>query len=591
MTKTTQLSVFLVSSLLLLIGLTNCVPQQDVNPNGGAKALSISKDEVTFANTGGQEKVGIETGGAAWDFFANTTEDWLKVSKEGDDVVIAVSENKSADDRTATLVISSSGMNRSINIRQSSADVVFSLSDNNELMLPAQGGLKVIAVESNSSSWQLQPLSDEVNWLALRGGNGQSDMLIVEAQPNPSFEVRTAEVEVVLSNGTKKPIVIKQAGVAKYLLPYDQDWRVYSEYSLIKYEQERGSVMQMYSFPQEGDTFSDPTDGQVVFNTSSTVMPLLIYKTTLIDPKYNQAVFKLMYKDKENPVEIEEYAEFLKSNDYEELGTQQPEKKRNFMRKDEKAIAVIDFNPAYGEYALVGFVPVYPQEKEYPTFSVLPRGIKGKLYSTVFNKADKKLKDVESLEQSQGSVVKAKMMDEKDETIVSKILFEAKASDDPEEETLRLYSFYPDDPKKTTQPEYVGSVNEFILFFKDYTKAVYRKPKKAGWEVTDEFYSLLKKEGYQYVTTSGETQLYRRDSDGVAEILHITYEEDITDQLMGGNPHVQIGYFQRLLSELNSNSNLNPSRQSSYPEYQFRIGKSGEYQLTLSEGSSPMLRK
>lgn len=596
MTKITQLSIYLVGSLLLLVGLTNCVPNQDINAKGDVTTLSISKGDVTFANTGGQEKITIETNSDAWDFFTNTTEEWLKVAKEGDNALISVSENKTADDRTATLVISANGVNKNISIKQSSADVIFTLSENNELVLPAQGGIKIVAVESNNASWRLEPLASEIEWLSIKGGNGQSDMLVIETTTNPSFEARTAEVIATLSNGTKKLISIKQIGTAKYLLPFDQDWREYSEYNLIQHEQARGSVMQQYAFPQKGDAFSSPKKGKIIFNTSSSVMPLLIYTTTIIDPKYEQSILKLIYKDTENRVEIDEYAAFLVKNNYEETPSRQPEKRRHFIRKDGKAIAIIDFDPAYGDFALVGFVPVYPQEQAYATFSVLPKGANGKVYDTVFNKKDKKLDDVLRLEKSLGSTEKArKMNDAPYDQEIENILFEPKANQQlkTEEENLRWYGFYHHTQSKIQfAPEYLGSVNEYILFFKEYTRAVYLKPKNSGWDVTEEFHKLLKKEGYSFLRNLNGTQLYLKEIKDAKEVLHVTFSNNINDPIMGGNPHVQIGYFQIPNEKEGSSAKPNFSSHK-YPEYQFTRLKSGEYQLILIEGdnTSPLFQK
>lgn len=572
MKKIRLLSVFLASSLLLLLGLMSCVPNKDVSDGKEEITLNLDKEEITLANSGGQEKISVNTNSSQWDFYVNTNESWLQVSKEGNELLVSVAANPNMEKRTATLVVFAGGTSEKLSITQSSADLVFSFSEDDSLELPSQGGLKLVEIKSNSKSWKLSPLDASIDWLTVKGGDN-SEVFVLEAKPNSSFDVRTASIEVELSNGAKKLMTINQLGQAKFLLPFDQEWREYSEYNLIKYEQKRGSIMNQYMFPQV-DTWGEATPGKIVFSTSSSVMPLIIYTTSFNDPKYGQAVLKLMYADPENRVEVEEYAKFLTDNNFVEISpSSTPEKTRNFARIDEKAIVIIDFDPAHADYALVGFVPIYPQEQEYATFPALPRGANGKVYD-LLNKEDKKIEDVLALEEATGGIEDGRVSNQFDETQVAKILFN-ESPVKPEDEDMRLYSFYVSSSKKNFPDEYLGSVNEILFFFKNYTQAVYLKPKNSGWDTTNEFYELLEKEGYRYQGKNGETQLYiKRVDPEIVEVLHVTYDQD--EQILGGHGRAEIGYFQFFDNTIEVKSS--PNKLSSL-KYQFKLNKEGEYSL------------
>lgn len=524
------LSVAMV--LCVLIGITSCVPRQDVSDDIEALPLEVSKSDLSFANTGGSETVTVNTK-SKWSFISNVPENtWLQLSQNGNNLEVSVTPNLSGDTRSASVIILAGRDQSKVTVTQSSADFVLDFSKE-EVVFSSKGGLQTVDVTTNASSWTFEPIPEEANWLSIKSGNG-AGVVYLEAAKNDSFDARTVNLIVTGKTGEKRLLSVKQMGVTKYFLPYEPQIP-YRVVDLFTFEQNRGNILQSYSDPEAPNRFNpDGSPGYALYVTTSDYMPMISYvQNSLSDLKYSEVRMILVYDDPTNPVEMDDYIALLKDNGYNEVETQS-DIYLKFLKND-RTMSVQYQRLSDG--GILKFQPQYPQTKKLPTFGKLPEGPTGLL--ALLNKPDKKEKDVDNFETANGGHLEHEGKYEGEDNTQLKLFSTGLKGD--EEAGYHMFFFYGAKDSADT-PEMLNSIKEIAFFYPNPDLAI-RTVGSLNF-VTDEYEELLTAQGYSLIQSKdGKLFFYGKPVENNMLLIHYFQKVQYSDIYDGTHPALNVGYF------------------------------------------------
>ena len=189
---------------------------QDKNPE--AKPLQELKvsEPGQFGAKGGEQTITV-TATAAWSISKSVESDWLAVKPESGNagtvqVTLTVAENTSTGLRTATLIVKSGELTKSINVSQSAANPVISI-DASSLKFASVSASKSFKITANTS-WTV---ASDQTWCSVSPASGSGDSSVtVNVEENTSTAERTATI-MVKSDAGNKTINVTQSGVAAVL--------------------------------------------------------------------------------------------------------------------------------------------------------------------------------------------------------------------------------------------------------------------------------------------------------------------------------------------------------------------------------------
>ena len=530
--KTKQVLLWLTLVSLLTLG--GC--KSDSTPDDSSVGnVSVSNTALTFANNGGSQDITV-TGSKEWTYIANVPEgQWLTLTQSEDKLTVKVAPNQLGAQRTATIVIIGCKNNKKISIIQSAAEAKISFGNTDEITLTNKEESRMVTVETNTQSWSLEPLPTDVDWLRVTA-SGDNHILILKTSANHSYEARTATIIAKTENGEQFALKVTQKGVEKYILPYVPG-ETYRTIDMMNFERERGNILQAYQQPGYDTLKDEPINGITQYITSSDVMPVLVYVQELGDPKYTVAQTLIYEKDNVSHPETNAYMKLLEANGYELDKEMSQDLVKSYFRKDDLVFAQINITEGG---SVISFKPMYPQIKDYPTFSKLPEGPKG--FMDLINNPAVKYKEVLDYETKAGStfnkVGEWPVMDKDNPDLYSYVSFDTGLTG-RQEEGLRSYFFYTKE-----RPQVSGllqSVSEVTLYFRDPSLAIRLEGKNKF--VTYEFEDLLTANGYKYDGRNDrETTFYYKRVD--SEWVRVLYVDAVryTD-VFDNSRALQIGYY------------------------------------------------
>ncbi len=495
--------------------------------------LTLGKKALTFANSGGDETVSVETNQDSWVAFVSNG-DWINLTKSGSKLKVVAKANDKGEVRTATVVVLAGGAQDLIEVTQSKADITISLDfSETELFMPTKGGQKFVEVKANSDEWSLEELDADVTWLNVVK---TSSLIVIEAQENTTFETREVSLFAKTATGETKEISISQAGKSKYLLP-NMDLK-FDLRNVIYFEAARGSIVKSLSDPYENPYFGS-APGQYIFYTASDRMPLIGYVLeTAQDTRYAGAVTLLLFENPDKTTELTEYEAFLKENGFVKDATSS-ESLRRFSNSEKMMNVSIEVTEKVGADVVFTFEVKQPQE--YKTFSKFPYGADGTAFNFIGD-FTKKVTDVDDYEAGLGSTQRLDWgaMGKVVTTEVLLRMFTTNKTGD--EEAQRGYFFYTTESNSTTPAERLQSVVELDLYFTDITLALWKDGGK--YKLTKEFEALATKEGFAFRGTSQGYFVFSKEaSEGRTLMLFVGFAK--YKNVLDGADCLNVAYFYR----------------------------------------------
>ena len=295
------------------------------------------------------------------------------------------------------------------------------------------------------------------------------------------------------------------------------------------FEHRRGSILAEYAAP---DASFDLTEESFYFHTTSPLFKDIYY---VHDTRTGVAtrVFTRSFTDEGiKAVRSPEFKAYLA-----ERGYVRSEQDTNiYVSKLEKQAMRIDILESNHSVVLF-FNQVRTQQQDYPTFETLDLGP-----LELLNNDSKKSSDVEAWENSQGSSLMAKHTNENGE-------IEALSFNTNRNPLInRSYFFYSKSNSPQISNSKIGSVEQYTLNFDTPTLGVWQNGN--NWDITRQFDSLLKANGFVFIESSGKFHVYGRKSDK----LVLAIKGDKFSDINNNKPVLQIGvlYKPSLFSQNNS---------------------------------------
>ena len=175
-------------------------------------SLTVSPESLEFSANKGEEMLNVTSN---TDWVITKDAEWITLDSDKGKglatIAAGVTENTSLTSRTGSITVSTSdgSVKKTVSVRQSGADVVFSV-DKNEHSVAAAGGDFTVKVTHNigykinsQPEWVKQP--DKAN-------NGNVDTYTFTAEANTSTEAREGVIVFCNDNNECVPVTVKQAG-------------------------------------------------------------------------------------------------------------------------------------------------------------------------------------------------------------------------------------------------------------------------------------------------------------------------------------------------------------------------------------------
>ena len=175
-------------------------------------SLTVSPESLEFSANKGEEMLNVTSN---TDWVITKDAEWITLDSDKGKglatIAAGVTENTSLTSRTGSITVSTSdgSVKKTVSVRQSGADVVFSV-DKNEHSVAAAGGDFTVKVTHNigykinsQPAWVKQP--DKAN-------SGNVDTYTFTAEANTSTEAREGVIVFCNDNNECVPVTVKQAG-------------------------------------------------------------------------------------------------------------------------------------------------------------------------------------------------------------------------------------------------------------------------------------------------------------------------------------------------------------------------------------------
>ncbi|WP_297193992.1 BACON domain-containing protein [uncultured Porphyromonas sp.] len=344
-----QILRYAMGLLALLLVLPACKRSNDIEE----PTLDLSKNTLTFAKEASEQSVTVQTNKDSWTAFV-TQGDWLALTQEGTTLKVKAQANNQGTERTASVVVNASGLQRVIAVKQTSGSVILE-PDRALVEIPAEGKTEKVYFETNTNQVKVA-LGAEADWLTLTQGRNS---FTVTVKANEKSSKRSAKVILTAGTATKE-VEIRQAGKEFYVLPlvdFPADLT-----RVCAYEQGRNHIL-----IKTPDGFINKNYYR--FLTKSPVMTFIQYYFDTENAKGFAGASSVCF-DTKLVKDNAEFDAFLADNGFtdKKQGKDANEIVYRHARVDLVVTVTVQSNGAIiaTEYQPKG------QDKDYPTFSTLP---------------------------------------------------------------------------------------------------------------------------------------------------------------------------------------------------------------------------
>lgn len=463
----------------MLIGLFALVSCEPKNNEVEVASLQVAKSSLTFDKLGGDESIVITTNQANWTYYSAQEGQWITLSKEGANLKVKAMPNPDGKERMGVILVTAGGATERIEVSQIAADIVLDVNPG-ELIFPHKGGEMKISVASNTDKWEVAAVED-TDWLQL---SKAGSIVFVNAKSNDTGAAR--QTRLLAKSGTKQvEIVVMQMAVEKYVLPL---FEVEDPETIARREVARGGILTDFSYPSQ--SFFGASPGYVDVLPNTTLFNSFSYRFPFSAPKKWDQITAIAtsWEELTDP----KFIEVLQEAGFTQESENQSENMMTYLRADEKFRITLIKTTSQGR-ELVGLVikRVYKQEKDYATFSSLPKP----LHSYLENKKLKST-DVRKWAEERGYTV---LMENKSSANKEQDYFIAFTKENPQgDEPDAIFSFYyADEKNKPVAEELAGVLRQYhVVYKKDVTRMMWNIEGTTSWRVTKEYANLVVKNGY-----------------------------------------------------------------------------------------------
>ena len=175
-------------------------------------SLTVSPESLEFSANKGEEMLNVTSN---TDWVITKDAEWITLDSDKGKglatIAAGVTENTSLTSRTGSITVSTSdgSVKKTVSVRQSGADVVFSV-DKNEHSVAAAGGDFTVKVTHNIGYM----INSQPEWVKQTGKvpSGNTDTYTFTAEANTSTEAREGVIVFCNDNNECVPVTVKQAG-------------------------------------------------------------------------------------------------------------------------------------------------------------------------------------------------------------------------------------------------------------------------------------------------------------------------------------------------------------------------------------------
>ena len=175
-------------------------------------SLTVSPESLEFSANKGEEMLNVTSN---TDWVITKDAEWITLDSDNGKglatIAAGVTENTSLTSRTGSITVSTSdgSVKKTVSVRQSGADVVFSV-DKNEHSVAAAGGDFTVKVTRNIG----YKINSQPEWVKQTGKvpSGNTDTYTFTAEANTSTEAREGVIVFCNDNNECVPVTVKQAG-------------------------------------------------------------------------------------------------------------------------------------------------------------------------------------------------------------------------------------------------------------------------------------------------------------------------------------------------------------------------------------------
>ena len=175
-------------------------------------SLTVSPESLEFSANKGEEMLNVTSN---TDWVITKDAEWITLDSDKGKglatIAAGVTENTSLTSRTGTITVSTSdgSVKKTVSVRQSGADVIFTI-DKNEFNVAAVGESFSVKVTHNIG-YKINSMPD---WVKQTGKvpSGNTDTYTFTAEANTSTEAREGVIVFCNDNNECVPVTVKQAG-------------------------------------------------------------------------------------------------------------------------------------------------------------------------------------------------------------------------------------------------------------------------------------------------------------------------------------------------------------------------------------------
>lgn len=266
--------------------------------NGGGQttqaSLTVSPTNVDFSTDGGTGKVTI-TSTAEWtaEFVNDRADDWCSIdatsgSAGSSTLTITTTANDTPDERTASVVVKSGSLSKTIAVSQKQKDALTVTSSKFEV--EAEGGEVVIEVKANVD---FEYVIDESakEWISYEGTRAiHTSTLVFKVDENDDTEKREGKITIE-SGEFSEEVMVYQAGTGPSIVISQNEYTVSSAGETIAVEV-KSNVDVAVEIPDNVDWIKESTTRATSTNT--------YYFDILLNEEYEQRSAEIMFINKEN---------------------------------------------------------------------------------------------------------------------------------------------------------------------------------------------------------------------------------------------------------------------------------------------------
>ena len=175
-------------------------------------SLTVSPESLEFSANKGEEMLNVTSN---TDWVITKDAEWITLDSDKGKglatIAAGVTENTSLTSRTGTITVSTSdgSVKKTVSVRQSGADVIFTI-DKNEFNVAAVGESFSVKVTHNIG----YKINSQPEWVkqADKANSGNVDTYTFTAEANTSTEAREGVIVFCNDNNECVPVTVKQAG-------------------------------------------------------------------------------------------------------------------------------------------------------------------------------------------------------------------------------------------------------------------------------------------------------------------------------------------------------------------------------------------